>query len=455
MKISNYNKIHFIGVGGYGVSALARLFIENGAHISGSDIKENIIVKKLIASGMDFHIGHSPEFSGELPELVVYSSAVKEDNPELCFFRSKYIPCIKRGEALGLYSKEKKTIAIAGTHGKTTTTSMISHILSKCGLSPTSLVGGEMLLEQTNALIGSGKWLVTEADESDASFLHLNPSISLITNIEEDHMDFYSSRNELINTFKKFAENTSEFIILNNDNPITNILSTSAHTIKFSMSDSRCDWYASEITHKEYGQRFSLYKNGKRICKVSLMLPGNHNIQNALASIAAATLAGISPEQAADTISDFIGVARRIQLLYNNKNIKVYDDYAHHPTEVEAVLSALRENFPKNRLIAVFQPHRFSRFSYFIDSFSKSLSIADKVFLCDIYSSGENDPGNISSKDLIPLLNTECTYIPDLSTMEEMISSKASPGDIIIALGAGTITYSAQNIAKRMENIYG
>ncbi|MDD2716919.1 MAG: UDP-N-acetylmuramate--L-alanine ligase [Candidatus Wallbacteria bacterium] len=446
--------IHFIGVGGYGMSALAFQALSKGLTVTGSDLKRNNLVQKLEPLGLKFFLGHNEGNLVDLQiDMVIFSTAIKMDNPELHYLRTKGVPSLSRGEALGLFCAGKKTIAIAGTHGKTTTTSMISHILTHARFSPTVLVGGEMLLEDSNAIAGDSEWLVTEADESDASFLFLKPYISIVTNIEEDHMDFYKNKAEIIRNFEKYIFSTSDLSVLNFDDPaiFEKFSSLGKRVSFFSVKSEDADWFAGEIEFHEFSSSFRLFYQHAPVGQVNLIIPGQHNIQNALAAISATSKAGVSLPVIIEALSTFKGVARRIQLLADRNGIRVFDDYAHHPTEIKTVLTTLRKSYPAENLIAVFQPHRFSRFTYFQKQFPDALLPADQIVVTGIYGAGEKNTENISSEILIPILVEHGKTAIYSQNVEQQIFDfhhRLKRGDVIVALGAGSITYFATKLAE-------
>ncbi|MDD5091177.1 MAG: UDP-N-acetylmuramate--L-alanine ligase [Candidatus Wallbacteria bacterium] len=445
--------LHFIGVGGYGMSALAGIALSQGHSVSGSDLRSNKFVQHLIDQGLNFFRGHSRENIIDLPvDFVIYSSAIKLNNPELDHFRQNGVPFLTRGEALGLFCSGKRSIAVAGMHGKTTTTSMIAHIFQCAGLSPTVIVGGEMLDSGTNALAGNGDWLITEADESDASLLYLKPEISVVTNIEEEHMDFYASSEEIESIFEKFLCCTTHSAVLCYDNEVVRSLGSrmAIPCMSYGLDHFPVHLSAKNISSESGFLSFDLLYGETALIPVKLKMSGRHNVLNALASLAASLCAGLPLLQAAESLATFKGVARRMELLADAGSIRVYDDYAHHPTEVLAVLTALKNSRPESRLIAIFQPHRYSRFNYFQDAFADSLAPADSVVLTEIYGAGELNSRNVSASDLLPVLkgrNMPVSFIPRISDIPAYVMEKAGSGDTVVTLGAGSITETAREIA--------
>lgn len=460
IHLNNVKKIHFIGVGGYGMSALAHVFLAKGYSVSGTDLKRNHIIDRLIKEGLIFFKGHNNNGVKELsPDLIVYSSAILDDNEELLYWKKKDIPVIKRGRLLGLLSKQYKTIAIAGTHGKTTTTSMIAYIFKKAKKSPMILVGGEMLDLNSNAYAGKSDWLITEADESDGSFLEIFPYISVITNIETDHVDYYKNISNIYESFQNFVKNTKKFVVYNVDDDGCNRISEYIKNgMRFGINNLKNnDIIVKNITFNELTSKFKIeYNNIEE--EFFLNLPGFHNIKNALAAIIVSYLCGIELEKIKEYLKDFRGVARRLEIIWKGNGVYVFDDYAHHPTEIKASLSAIKEAFPDYKIISVFEPHRYSRLNYFLNEFVDSLMMSDFILCTSIYSAGEK---NIFNLDESILLNNfkkrgiNPYFIDSNNAIEDYFKHRDFFKHVILIMGAGRSTYIAKKIANILDKRYG
>ena len=401
MKLENA-KFHFIGVGGIGMCGLAELLHNIGAHVTGSDANENGNTERLKLLGVPVYKGHQAANVG-LADVVVYSSAVPFNNPEIIEARSKQIPLIPRAEALAEIMRLKRGIAIAGTHGKTTTTSLTASIFLEAELNPTIVVGGRFERIKSTALLGKGEWLIAEADESDGSFNKLSPEIAIITNIDSDHMDHFKNFDNLKKAFLEFAHRIpfyGSLIVCGDDPVVRELFSNFSKRIVFYGFDPSNDY----VIHGEKGiYQFSHNHNEKKevlgIFKIGV--PGRHNALNAAASLAAGLAAGINFKTCAHGLEKFEGVDRRFHFKGENGGVKVYDDYGHHPTEVRAALQAFKEKYEKNRVVVYFQPHRYSRTESCWQDYTTCFSQADFLFLGDIYSAGEKPIDGISSEKLL------------------------------------------------------
>ncbi len=440
-------KIHFIGIGGISMSGLAEILLSQGCKISGSDIKASSITSKLQKKGMDIHIGHSPK-NVQDPDLVVYTAAVKENNPELMEALRKGIHTIDRAVLLGQMMKSyNKSIAVSGTHGKTTTTSMISSIMLEAGKNPTIHIGGELDLINGSARIGSNEYFITEACEYHDSFLKFFPFAAVILNIEFDHADFFKDIFHIKDTFRKFVDLVPKegFAIVNGDDPnVVSIMDgTICNTITFGVKNSNCDWFAKNISWDECGYAvYDLYKSSKKLGKIRLSIPGIHNIYNSLAAISACSTMGCDLSPIKKGLLKFRGTNRRLETKGVYNNIKVMDDYAHHPTEVKATLKAAAAA-GHSKIWCVFQPHTYTRTKAFIDQFAKSFEHADRVIVTDIYAAREKDNGEIHAKDLVDRINNlkadKALYMNKFSNIADYLTLQASPGDLVITMGAGDI----------------
>lgn len=473
----NFNhpvRVHFIGIGGISMSGLAEILLEEHFTISGSDAKESGLTKKLEQAGAVIYYGQRADNIRPGTDLVVYTAAVHEDNPEFKEAVAQKIPMLSRAELLGqIMDNYRLSAAVAGTHGKTTTTSMITHILLAAGADPTISVGGILASIQGNIRVGHSDYFVTEACEYTNSFLHFYPRFSIILNIEEDHLDFFKDIDDIRHSFRLFAENTAAdgTVIVNGE--IENIqelcsgLKPEVITYGF---DSSCSFYPENITYQESGHaqfsimhRFakivqteqsgntSLFSAGmqtEKICDVCLSVPGRHNISNALAAAALAVKMHLPADAIAEGLHSFHGTDRRFQYKGTLNGAVIIDDYAHHPTEITATLNAAAD-YPHKRTICVFQPHTYTRTKAFLDDFAKSLAAADIIVLADIYAARETDDLGISSRDILRLLEQqgkECYYFPAFEEIEKFLLKKIMNGDLLITMGAGDILKVGENL---------
>ncbi|MDR0580961.1 MAG: UDP-N-acetylmuramate--L-alanine ligase [Holosporaceae bacterium] len=463
--------IHFVGIGGIGMSGIADILVNLGYKVSGSDLKENTLTTKLMRKGVSVKIGHQSENVHEAT-VVVMSSAVSFDNPEILEARRLGIPVIKRAEMLAELMKMKKSIAVAGTHGKTTTTSLVAAILDQAGLDPTVINGGLINAYNSNARLGSGDWMVVEADESDGSFTKLMSTISVVTNINFDHRDNFKNFSELSELFSTFITNIPFYgvAVLCIDHPEVEKISKKikdrrvityglehekanifAKNIRLSLQGTEFDVVFSDEMVKKYGLNENKWKN------FTLNMFGAHNVQNALAAIAVGLELSISKDDMRVALGSFMGVKRRFTTVADVDGVKIIDDYAHHPVEIESVLKAAR-NICCSRIFAIIQPHRHSRLKNFLDDFCKVLEQSDRVFVTPIYSAGEKNNG-IDHFSLLNLLNknniVRVDFTQDLFTLVEKIREEARSGDFVIFLGAGDITKWSYELADQLTKIGG
>ncbi len=453
---SRVRKIHFAGIGGAGMSGIAEVLNNMGFEISGSDISDSQVVERLRRSGIKIYIGHKKENVNGV-ETLVYSSAITRDNVEVKTATEMKIPVIPRAEMLAELMRVKFAIAVAGTHGKTSTTSMIASILNEAKKDPTYVVGGKLKTEESGAKLGKSEFLVAEADESDGSFLKLFPTIAVITNIEDDHLDHYGSSESLKEAFTDFGNKVPFFgsVAINMDCPNSNeILSgINKKVITFGTSIN-ADIRAEDIVPGTFSSTFSLIIRGVNKGGVTLNVGGHHNVMNSLAAIAAALESGINIDDVISGLSKFSLPDRRFQLLYRSDNVLVVDDYAHHPTEVRATLKTLDHGIFR-RIITVFQPHRFTRLESLMDEFSKSFERSDIVVLAKLYSANQKEIDGVSSEVLADLIRAnikgEVLYIDDSEDILKYLKGEIKEGDAIAFLSAGDLTKTAHLFAKLME----
>ena len=448
--------IYFIGIGGISMSGLAEILLSEGFRVSGSDAKKSSLTELLEKQGAVVHYGQCRENITNDIDLVVYTAAIHKDNPEFAAMEELGLPSLTRAQLLGQMMRNYKTpIGVSGTHGKTTTTSMITEILLAAGTDPTISVGGILKSIQGNIRVGKSDLFVTEACEYTNSFLSFYPRIGIILNIEEDHLDFFRDLDDIRSSFRCFAQLLPEdgLLIISGDisdyEEITRGLSCSVLTFG---SDSSCDDYYDGISHDEFAHAsFTLHRRGGSDIPVSLGVPGEHNILNALAALALADYLKLDMETAARALKNFTGTDRRFEYKGSVEGITIVDDYAHHPTEITATLKAAR-NYPHQTLWCVFQPHTYTRTKAFLPEFAQALSLADKVILADIYPARETDTLGISSRSLQEIIvnsGTECHYFPSFEEIQKFILENCTPGDLLITMGAGDVVNIGENLLKQ------
>ncbi len=454
--ISEKKNIHFIGVGGIGMSALAFILLKRGYKVSGSDLESNNLTEKLTKMGGKIFLGHNAQHLPPDAQAVVYSSSINNANPEIAEALKRNIPILKRAQVLGEILNEKKGIAITGTHGKTTVTSLISVMLEKCGLDPTVIVGGEVDLFGGNAKSGSGEYVVAEADESDGSFLYLKPLYSIITNIEMEHIDYYKTLSDAIDSYAAFASNMKKTgtLLYNFDDDNTKKILAIYKGRKENFGFSKgADIYPHEIKLDEFRSSYVCVYNNEVIGRVFLKIPGRHNILNSLAAILVGFKLGLSFESIARSIQDFTGTKRRFHLRADSDGVILIDDYAHHPTEIRAVLDACR-GWKDRRLIVVFQPHRYTRTKFLAEEFGRCFKGADKLILTDIYAASEEPIEGVSVRNIYDRVKrsgvNDVTMMNKENVADHVMGLKKR-GDMIIVLGPGDIKEVADELSERLN----
>jgi len=450
-KIQN---IHFVGIGGSGMSGIAEVLINLGYRVSGSDLEETPITQRLVDSGAIIHTGHrASNLKG--CHVVVVSTAVSSNNIEVITANKRNIPVIPRAEMLAELMRLKYSIAISGTHGKTTTTSMASMVLAEGGFDPTVVIGGKLNNIGSNAKLGSGDYLVAEADESDGSFLKLTPTIAVITNIDTDHLDFYGSIGNIKKAFIQFANKVPFYgstILCRDDNNARSIIPSLERKYYTYGLNKDCDFQAKDIELDHLRIRYRVLFQGKGIGDIKLNNPGFHNVYNSLAACAVGIELGIGFSKIKKALAEFIGVGRRLEVKGKKNGIVVIDDYAHHPTEIGITLKAIREGWSPNRLLVIFQPHRYTRTKILASRFPGSLREADLVYLAEIYPAGEKKMDGISSHLILkswPKKRKEkVKYIPDKDQILRAVLNEAKKGDVIATIGAGNVYKIGEEIVK-------
>jgi len=432
------------------MSGIALILKERGYDVQGSDLKESSMVKKLKERGIKVSLGHRPE-NVHGADVVIHSSAVKEDNVEIAEAKRLGIPVIPRADILCDIMRFKEGIAVAGTHGKTTTSSMIATVLFKAGLKPTIIVGGKLsFLGGINAHSGEGNWLVAEADESDGTFLKLTPTLSVVTNIDTDHVDYYGSFEKLKEAFIEFSNRVSFYgkVILCGECPNVREILPKVYKRKLTYGFSPDnDFYASSVVPVGFGSVFTVFYKGKELGRVKLNVPGKHNVLNSLATISVSLEVGVPFKEVAEFLESFRNADRRMELKGTVNGVTFVDDYAHHPVEIESSLRALKESFPDRRLVVLFQPHRFSRVSSLWDEFVKVLRKVENLYICDIYPAGEESIPGVTAERLAK----ECgaTYCGSLEEACALLSGVLQEGDVFLSMGAGDVTNAFELITKK------
>lgn len=434
-------RVHFIGVGGAGMSGLARIMTSAGIRVSGSDIKESSVLTALQAIGVDIAVGHdASNVSGV--DFVVFSSAIDENNPELVAAKELQIPQLSRAQALAILMSESKSIAVAGTHGKTTTTSMLTVAIQSCGEDPSFAIGGILKASGSNAHRGTGEFFVAEADESDGSFVEYHPFGAIVTNIEHDHVDFFKTPESVFVAFEEFASTISPdgFLVFCADDKGAKTLGESVTTCKTISygTDQEADLCIDQVELLPSGSRARALWKGRSIGHLELQTPGHHNLLNAAAALAAGLSLGLPATQLISGLATFRGTGRRFELKGQVHGIRVVDDYGHHPTEIDVTLAAAKRYATDGRVLVVFQPHRYSRTRAFTSEFAAALDKADRTWVLEVYGSSEKQIPGVSGQSITQLMKNG-TYEPNFMAVVASVAAEAKSGDVILTLGAGDV----------------
>lgn len=451
--------VHLMGIGGIGVSAVAQLLLQRSAKVSGCDVKLNSITEKLKKMGADITIGHSPAHINNSIDALVYTSAVCENHLELAEARKNSIPILRRAQMLAEIVKDRSVIAVTGTHGKTTTSFMIAHIMECAGLNSGFAIGGEMRELGGNARWSDGKYFVLEADESDGTQIYIKPEIAVITNIDCDHMEHYSNISDISRVMCEFTNKVPEsglVIGCGEDAEVKEILkNTKAETIShgFGMKN---DVYALDIDLGAESSKFSVWYKGKNMGRVNLNIPGRHNILNALAGISVCLRVGVPFEKISAALSIYPGVKRRLDIVFQNDEIKIMDDYAHHPREIKAVVDTVSK-MKQGRCIGIFQPHRYTRTKLLAREFGYCFEGLDKLILTDIYPAGESPIKGVSGRliydEVLKFGKPEAIYIESKDDILDYLVSQLVSGDTVVFMGAGDITELAHMMSNKVLNV--
>lgn len=467
-------RVHLVGVGGIHMSGIARILMARGHDVTGSDLSRSPVTEAVEALGVTVHEGHAAQNIDDA-ELVVYTSAAHADNPELEEARRRGIPAIKRGEMVARLAEGKQVIAIAGTHGKTTTSSLVAFILQRADLSPTFMAGGQMMDLETSAEPGDGPHFVVEADEYDAAFLNYRPYIALVTNVEPDHIDFYGSFEELKGTFRRFLSQVENngYIVACMDSPalqaslpplqagpsdgrtllpttVGGDVTNPVHVVSYGLYSDEADWKASDISHKGIDTSTFMVKFRDKVWgPVETRLPGVHNASNILGAIAVADIIGVPRETVSAAISDFHGVHRRFERIGEANGVTVMDDYAHHPTEIRATLASARARFPDRRLVCLFQPHTYTRTSYLLDEFRTCFEDCDVLLIADTYAAREDPSAGMNAEQLADEIESPpAGYAGGVEQAAEAVAAVLQPGDVFFTMGAGDVEKAAPKVLE-------
>jgi UDP-N-acetylmuramate--alanine ligase len=451
------HKIHFVGIGGIGMSGIAEVLLNSGYVVSGSDLQESEATRRLRGLGAQIFIGHQEENLSGHPSVVVISTAVKYSNPEVLEARRRHIPVIARAEMLAELMRMKYGIAVAGSHGKTTTTSLIAAVLSTAGLDPTMIIGGRVHMFGANARIGEGEMLVAEADESDGSFLLLSPTIAVVTNIDKEHLDFHQSMERLKESFLAFINKVPFYglaVLCIDDANVHGLLAKARkRCVTYGLS-AEADFSARDLKLSAAGVEFAALHRGKPLGRLRLPLPGRHSATNALAAVAVAAELEISFARVAEALAAFTGIHRRFEVKGEPRGILVIDDYGHHPAEIRATIGAIRDSW-KRPLTVIFQPHRFTRTRDLFEEFLTAFEGADRLVLTEIYPAGEDPIAGVSGEVLYQAIkrkgHLDVEFVADKNEIVGHVIGKLNRGDIALTLGAGDIYKVGEALVEALK----
>ena len=450
-------KIHFIGIGGSGMSGLARIALADGIAVSGSDAKDSSVLTALSALGATIYKSHEAS-NVDAADVVIYSTAISASNPEIVRAIERSIPIMTRAKALAMLMHGLTNIAIAGTHGKTTTSSMATVAFQACGTDPSFAIGGTLTASGSNAHRGSGEFFIAEADESDGSFVAYHPRAAIVTNVEHDHVDFFATAEDVVNVFENFAQTipANGYLIYCNDDPGSKSLGESVtHCATFSYGTAPdSDLKIDQIELTSQGSHARAIWKGTVIGHIELQIPGHHNLLNAAGTLALGLVFDLNPVALISGLHSFRGAGRRFELKATVGGIRIIDDYGHHPTEISVTLEAARRYADNGRVLVIFQPHRYSRTQAFLSQFASSLDKADEVILLEVYAASEKPIPGVSS-ELIAEKMKHGRYIPNFAEAAEHMVEIARPGDVILTLGAGDVNSLAPIIADGLSKRFG
>lgn len=453
LNLDCYRCFHLVGIGGIGTSGVARILLHGGRKVSGSDLARTPLLAELEARGAEVRYGHAPGNLLPGTEVVIYSTAVAEDNPEIRESRRRRLPLLSYSQALGSLMNGRRGVAVAGTHGKTSTSAYLAYILVRAGLSPGFVIGGEVPQLGGSSAPGSGSHLVVEACEYRRNFLDLSPRAAVVTNIEEDHLDCYHGLEDIKDAFARFLSGipAAGFALVCAENK--NLMEVAARVgiTRYTYGFRGADFSAEGVRPGPRGSAFRVLRSGNVLSEITIRLPGRHSILNSTAAFSAAYLLGVAPETAAAALSAFRGVKRRFEFRGKYRGADVYDDYAHHPSEITATLQAARQFFPDRRLIAVFQPHQYSRTRFFLNDFAAAFSEADMVVVPEIYfvRDSEESRRSVSGSDLVAGISArgkKAVYVASLEEALPVLKNEVTSGDVVFTIGAGPVFQLADRL---------
>ncbi len=450
-------RVHFVGVGGVGMSGLAELLMNLGYEVSGSDLAESETTRRLADLGAKISHGHGAE-NVQNVDVLVYSSAVAASNPEVEAARERSIPVIPRAEMLAELMRMKFGVAVAGAHGKTTTTSLVAAVLAEGGLDPTTIVGGRVNSLGSNARLGSGEYLVAETDESDGSFLRLTPTVVVVTNIDAEHLDYYGSFEAVREAFREFINKVPFYgfsVLCADDGPVREMIPQIERKVVTYALEEAADYTAREVAPDPDGMSFTAFCGNRRLGSVRIRLHGRHNVSNAMAAVAIGTELGVGFVSIRKALKDFTGIHRRFERIGEVNGITVVDDYGHHPKEIRAVLAAARGAWAERRIIVVFQPHRYTRTQYLLTEFYGAFEEADRVGILPIYAAGETPIAGVDARQIyegvLARKTVDVSFIEGLESAQSFLLDSAKPGDLVITLGAGDVWKVAPEFVQRLR----
>ena len=449
--------IHFVGIGGIGMSGIAEVLLDYGFFVSGSDARESETTRRLVKKGARIAVGHAADHVRDA-DVVVFSSAIPQTNPELTTARAKSIPVIPRAEMLGELMRIKDSIAIAGSHGKTTTTSLVATVLRAAELDPTVVIGGQLNSLGSGAASGAGDLLVAEADESDGSFLHLTPAVAVITNIDPEHLDHYGDLDQVKQAFVQFANRVPFYgavvACLDHPNVQTILPQIEKRTITYGFA-AQADYRAKNPRFEGLSASFDVVRRGEPLGEFEVRMPGIHNVLNALATVAVADEARCPHDTVREALRTFTGVQRRFTVRGEEAGVTVIDDYGHHPAEVQVTLEAAQRAYAR-RLVVAFQPHRYSRTKHLFGELTRAFNRADVLMLCDVYAAGESPVVGADSEHLAAAIRAhghrDVTHVPDRADLAARLKDRVEPGDVVITLGAGDITKVGPELLRLLRS---
>ena len=459
-RMRRIQRIHLVGIGGSGMGGIAEVLLNLGYEVQGSDLKRNPVTERLARLGVKIFIGHAAENLSD-SDVVVVSSAVNRANPEVAAALAKRIPVVPRAEMLGELMRFRYSIAVAGTHGKTTTTSLVASVLAEAGLDPTFVIGGRLKSADSNARLGAGRYLVAEADESDASFLHLQPMIAIVTNIDNDHLGTHDGDfARLKQSFVDFLHNLPFYglaVLCGDDVHVQSILETVGRPFVTYGFGEGADVRAVDVLRLGLQSRYEAVREGRPPLSVTLNLPGRHNVLNSLAAVAVATELEISDEAIQQALTNFQGIDRRLQQLgeisWPGGRALIVDDYGHHPTEVAATLEAVRQGWPERRLVLVFQPHRYTRTRDLMDDFGRSLSECDVLLVTEVYAAGEAPIAGADGRAICRAVRSrgvvEPVFVESVDDLADALRAVLHDGDVVLTMGAGNLGTVALDLKSR------